>query len=206
MTLENSDPRGDDRASSPSRRTVINMMIPAVAAFSGAAALPAVASGANPDPIFAALENYNRAEKLSLDYESQADAINSKVFAKARTNAAPRIKSRTDFERENPGHIFSVTTPDMRRRFRAEEMRKLDNTPAAIERDRLSALGGEVIDDAGYDLAGTVPTTIGGAIAAIAFLRMQEERGLGMMNWTDDDGGSAGLTMLASIEKFLRRF
>lgn len=179
----------------------------------GAAAVPVAALPALPalageaDPVFAAIENYNRAYAFHADCLDKSEVLELQVESMASEQAdreAPEcIPHRAAFDAAKwPGFDLDDSDPVMiayrklqsaycdskHNKIRCHLLwGELEDHPLSIEMYRLRNEGSHAQTKAGWALADTVPTTAAGALALINWYQEGEARGDDISCWKRDD-------------------
>lgn len=175
----------------------INQNITRRAALAGAAAMIpataipalALASGAGPDPIFAAIEAHKEARAYYRACLDKAEAIEEAMHARADAIAAAEAPEGIPLRQaycaaKYPGRNTPEDAPEWQewRRIdrayfnsrystiRRQALAAQDGSPEEVEMHRLQDVGVDREDDAAWAMYETVPTTAAGAAALIWYL------------------------------------
>ena len=168
-----------------SRRIAITGMCAAVAVPAGAAAAVCAA----PDPVYAAMAEWKKADAFHRQCLSKADDIEVRHFDERREMeaVAEANKAEVAVEMRRLLKLPDLSQDDAVKVITQIYTRHLDEGPDGIEIERLRSAGHEAEASARDAMLATVPTTKAGALALVTFLHADSEKGHGADIWFDED-------------------
>lgn len=188
-----------------SRRTVIGGI-----AAAPILAAPAIAT-AEPDPIFAAIDNYYRAHEFHRQCLRKMDKFEAIVNAKAEELAAERLPAyQQAIAAQDDAYVRAddVVLNDLRCKALWGELKEM---PESVYARRWQELGSDAESNATWALFRTVPASAAGASAKVQFVMDQENSGNEILQFyrefSDENGDQWRETIsevfLTSLQSYL---
>ena len=181
------------------RRVLMRIAVAPAVAVPAAAILPPVST--SPDPIFAAIEAWQRSFEHLEQTIGEMDRLFELRDARAKARALPRMRSREKAIAD--GYVPWTTDAEHLQNLIGEETHREDDTPEELAAEDANDRANDAEHDALRTMINTVPTTTAGALTLLTLMTDHPHLRSCFADLRSADGPSPWCQLVASLKTFI---